>query len=242
METMTSCQRSYQQDIESDQPRDSGQELKGRVRVHLHAERERCVDELSADYRVCEEMRVQIAHTCSGRSKCKGGHRKFHHTVDEWKTANICTGRRQDEPVKVIQLEALVAERERLPKSVARLKHACMVDDAEDERDEETFLDACFFLHRTAIIGSSPLRRRTERDVRQNSYGRRNRVVAEGDAIHVLNSTVPLKTARLRVVRTSSPVVWVIVAGGQGPRPKLRCSQTVVSRGSSKKSFFALDA
>ena len=37
----------YQQDIESDQPGEFRQELKGRVadslRVHLHAERERCV-------------------------------------------------------------------------------------------------------------------------------------------------------------------------------------------------------
>ena len=78
--------------------------------------------------------------------------------------------------------------------------------------------------------------------MRQDSYGRRNRVVAEGDAIHVLNATVPFKTARLRVVRTSSRAVCVIVAGGQCPRPKLWCSQTVVNRDSSKNSFFALDA
>ena len=61
----------YQQDIESDQPREFRQELKDRVadslRVHHHAERERCVmaleDQLSADNRACERMRVQIAHT-----------------------------------------------------------------------------------------------------------------------------------------------------------------------------------
>ena len=60
----------YQQDIESDQPGEFGQELKGRVadslRVHLHAERERCVialgDQLSADNLVCERTPVQIAH------------------------------------------------------------------------------------------------------------------------------------------------------------------------------------
>ena len=60
----------YQQDIESDQPGEFRQELKDRVadslRVHLHAERERCVialGQLSADNRVCERMRVQIAQT-----------------------------------------------------------------------------------------------------------------------------------------------------------------------------------
>ena len=61
----------YQQDIESDQRGEFRPELKDRVadslRVHLHAERERCVialgDQLSADNRVCERMRVQIAHT-----------------------------------------------------------------------------------------------------------------------------------------------------------------------------------
>ena len=35
--------------------------------MHLHAERERCVialgDQLSADNRICEKMRVQIAYT-----------------------------------------------------------------------------------------------------------------------------------------------------------------------------------
>ena len=166
METMTSCQRSYQQDIESDQPRDCGQELKGRVakslRVHLHAERERCVDELSADNRVCEEMRVQKAHTSVARDEANaradiasfttqltsGKPRTFAQTAAKIKPSysmhlEKCDVRIRSWEVKVIQLEALVAERERLPKSVARLTHACMVDDAEDERDEETFLDAC---------------------------------------------------------------------------------------------------
>ena len=107
----------------------------------------------------------------------------------------------------VIQLEALGAARECLPKSVARLKHARIVDDAEDERDDEVVLDACFFPHRAASLGASPLRRRTERDVRKDSCGNRNMVFAEGDAIHVLCATVSFKTARLRVVRTSSRVV-----------------------------------
>ena len=60
-----------QQDIESDQPEEFRQELKGRVadlhRVYLHAERERCAmaleDQLSATSRDCERIRVQIAHT-----------------------------------------------------------------------------------------------------------------------------------------------------------------------------------
>ena len=61
----------YEQDIESDQPGEFRQELKDRVadslRGHLQAERERCIvalgNQLSADNRVCERMRVQIAHT-----------------------------------------------------------------------------------------------------------------------------------------------------------------------------------
>ena len=61
----------YQQDMESDQPGEFTQELKDRVadslRVHLHAERERCVialgEQLCADNSVCERMRVKIAYT-----------------------------------------------------------------------------------------------------------------------------------------------------------------------------------
>ena len=61
----------YQQDIESDQPGEFRQELKGRVadslRVCLRAERERCAialgDQLSVDNRDCERMRVKIADT-----------------------------------------------------------------------------------------------------------------------------------------------------------------------------------
>ena len=61
----------YQQDIESDQPGEFRLELKDRVadslQGHLHAYRERCVvalgNHLSADNRVCERMRVQIAHS-----------------------------------------------------------------------------------------------------------------------------------------------------------------------------------
>ena len=61
--------------------------------------------------------------------------------------------------VRVIQLEALAVERKCRPKLVARLMYARMIDDAEDELDEEVVLDACLFQHRTAIIGSSPLRK-----------------------------------------------------------------------------------
>ena len=68
-------------------------------------------------------------------------------------------------------------------------------------------MDACFFQHRTACLGASPLRRRTERDVREDSCGKGNIVFAEGDAIHVLCAAVSFKTARLRAVRTRSRVV-----------------------------------
>ena len=55
--------------------------------------------------RLREDARVDWPHQCcSGRSKCKGRHRKFHHTVDAWKTANICNGRRQDETVLLVAL------------------------------------------------------------------------------------------------------------------------------------------
>ena len=49
-------------------------------------------DQLSVDNRVCERMHVQIAphQCCSERSKWKDRLREFHHTVDAWKTENIC--------------------------------------------------------------------------------------------------------------------------------------------------------
>ena len=76
-----------------------------------------------------------------------------------------------------IQLEVLGATSECLPKLVARLKHA-RPDDDEDERDEEVILDACFFPHCTASPGASPLRRQTERGVREDSCGKGNIVFA----------------------------------------------------------------
>ena len=104
----------YEQNIESDQPGEFRQELKGRVvdssRVCLHAERESCAralgDQLSGDNRDCERMRAADCsyQCCSGRSKCKGGQRKFHHTIDAWKNANICNGCRQDETVLLVAL------------------------------------------------------------------------------------------------------------------------------------------
>ena len=48
-----------------------------------------------------------------------------------------------------IQLEALGADRECLPKLAVRLKHASIDDDAKDERDGEVVLDACVHSHRT---------------------------------------------------------------------------------------------
>ena len=89
-----------------------------------------------------------------------------------------------------IQLEVLGATSECLQKLVARLKHARPDDDAEDERDEEVILDACFFPHCTASPGASPLRRRTERDVREDSSNKGNKVFAWSDAIHVPSAIV----------------------------------------------------
>ena len=58
-----------------------------------------------------------------------------------------------------IQLEVRVhAKRECLPKSVARLNHDRMDDDAEDERDEEGLRD-CLFPQYHANPGASPLMR-----------------------------------------------------------------------------------
>ena len=65
----------------------------------------------------------------------------------------------------------------------------------------------CFFAQRTASPGVSPLKRPTEREVRRDSCGKEHRVFTEGDAIHVLCATVSFKTARLRVVQTSSRVM-----------------------------------
>ena len=87
---------------------------------------------------------------------------------------------------RVIQLEALGAASECLPKAIARLTHDRIDDDAEDERDEEIVLYDCCFPQRTADPGVSRLRRRTEREVRRDNCGKEYIVFAEGDAVHVL--------------------------------------------------------
>ena len=149
--------------------------------------------QLSVENRDCERMRVQIAHTrvaldeadtrvdsassttqlkCGNPRTCATGAAKIKQSY-LWRL-EICDVRINYCEARAIQHEALGAARECLPKFVARLKHARPDDDAEDERDEEIVLDACFFPHRTASSGASPLRRRTERDVRKDSRGRGN--------------------------------------------------------------------
>ena len=61
-----------------------------------------------------------------------------------------------------------------------------------------------FFAQCTASPGASQLRRRTER---RDTCGKEHIVFAEGDAIHVLCAIVSFKTARRRVVQTSSRVM-----------------------------------
>ena len=94
-----------------------------------------------------------------------------------------------------------------MPKWVARLNHGRIDVDVEDERKGKVVLDACFFPHRTASPGASPLRRRTERDVRKDSCGKGNIVFMECDALHVPYAIVSFKTDRLWMVRISLQVL-----------------------------------
>ena len=80
--------------------------------------------------------------------------------------------------------------------------------------------------------------------MRKDRYGKRNRVVAEGHASHVVCYTVLSKTARLRVVQNSSRVVCVIVAsevsvGGSRFVDLRFCS--VAIQASSGTELFVLD-
>ena len=125
-----------------------------------------------------------------------------------------------------IQLEVLGAASECLPKLVARLKHARVDDDAEDERKGEVILDAWFFPHRTASPAASPLRKRTKRDVRKDSCSKENIAIAEFHTMHMLHTMrydaraarhCSFKTGRLWVARTRSRVVcgnceWSVAA------------------------------
>ena len=134
--------------------------------MHLHAERERCVialgGQLSADNRVCERMRVQIAHTSvtldeanaradiasSTTQLTRGKLRTLAKVAAKMEQSYLwrlkkCDVRNRSWEARDIQLEAPGAVRECLPKFVVRLKHASFDDDAEDERDGEVVLDAC---------------------------------------------------------------------------------------------------
>ena len=66
---------------------------------------------------------------------------------------------------EVIQPGALGAKRECLSKLVTRVKHEHIDDDAEDECNEEVLCD-CFFPQCIVGPGTSPIRRRTECEVR----------------------------------------------------------------------------
>ena len=141
--------------------------------MHLHAERERCVialgDQLSADNRVCERMRVQIAHTsvtldeANARADIASSTTQLQFTRGKLRTfAKVAVKMEQSYlwrlkkgdvrfkswEARDIQLEAPGAARECLAKLVVRLKHASIDDDAEDERDGEVVLDACVYSHR----------------------------------------------------------------------------------------------
>ena len=118
--------------------------------------------------------------------------------------------------------------------------YARIVHDDEEDRDEEVVLDACVFPRR--IVSSAALRRGVGQNMmcEEGSCDKRNIVVVEDDTIHVLCDTVSFQTVRQRVVRAGLRVVcdW----SDQCPRPKVCCSQTLVSHDSSKNSSFALDA
>ena len=177
-------------------------------------------------------MRVQIAHTSVARNKANASADSARFTTPLTRTTQLrcgkprtvatdaarvkqvemwllekCDWRIKAWEAREIQLEVRAsATRECLPKSGARLKHDRIDDDAEDERNEEGLRD-CSFPQYYANPGVSPLMRRTERDVRRDSCDKVHIVFTEGDDIHVLCATVSLKTARRRVVQTSSRVM-----------------------------------
>ena len=86
------------------------------------------------------------------------------------------------------------------------MKHDRIDDDDEDERNEEV-LRECLFPKYYANPGESPLRRRTEREVRRDSCDKVHIVFTEGDDIHVRCAIVSFKKARRRVVQTGSRVM-----------------------------------
>ena len=94
-----------------------------------------------------------------------------------------------------------------MPAEIGSSVEARPDDEAEDERDEEVILDACFFPHGTASPGASPLRRHTERDMREDSCAKGTLSSRWSDAIHVPSAIVLFKAARLQEVRISSRVL-----------------------------------
>ena len=69
------------------------------------------------------------------------------------------------------------------------MKHDRIDDDAEDERNEEGLRD-CSFPQYYTNPEVSPLRSRTEREVRRDGCGKEHTVFTEGDDIHVLGAVV----------------------------------------------------
>ena len=119
----------YQQDIQLDQPGEFKQKLKGlccrfassaftrRAKMLHHgspdAEQVECrqpglPDPQSVQHRQPRVQRDACTdcprQCCFGRNQGEGRQRKFHHTVGAWKTANICSGRSQNEAVLFVAL------------------------------------------------------------------------------------------------------------------------------------------
>ena len=92
------------------------------------------------------------------------------------------------------------AKRECWSEWAVRVKLDRIDDDAEDERDKAVMCD-CFSSQCKVSPGSSPWRRRTKCEVRQDSCDKEHIVVAESDAIHMPCSVVSFQTARRRVVQ-----------------------------------------
>ena len=175
-------------------------------------------------------MQVPIMR-CSTHSELLQGMQKRRKQFELWQAVKC------DVRIKPVSWEyVLVQTRECLSEWAVRVKVDRIDDDAEDEHDKEVMCD-CFFPHCKASFGSSPRRRRTKCEVRRDTFDKQYIVVAESDAIHMQCSVVSFKTARRRVLQTSSRIVCdscgrsVSVQG---------CSQILVSRNSSKSSSFAL--
>ena len=180
-----------------------------------NAERDCCVmalgDQSRADKRDCERMRVQICLSSVPRNKAIASADSASSTTPLTRTTQLrcgeprtvvtvaakvkqvelwrlekCDWRIKAWEAREIQLEVRVgAKRECLSKLVVRLKHDRIDDDAEDERNEKGLRD-CFFPKYYANPGVSPLRRRTERQVRRDSCDKVHIVFTEGAAVHVL--------------------------------------------------------